>query len=53
MYGKFLRTANVHWWDDTSNLSHPHGNVTTYGVVNGSHKSIVHSEVKMDDLFNS
>ncbi len=27
--------------------------VTTYGVVNGKHKSIVHSEVKMDDLFNS
>lgn len=26
--------------------------VTTYGVVNGKHKSIVHSEVKMDDLFN-
>ncbi|MDE7090192.1 MAG: ATP-binding protein, partial [Bacteroidales bacterium] len=27
--------------------------VTTYGVVNGKHKSIVHSEVKMDELFNS
>ena len=27
--------------------------VTTYGMVNGKHKSIVHSEVKMDDLFNS
>ena len=27
--------------------------VTTYGVVNGKHKSIVHSEVRMDDLFNS
>jgi AAA+ ATPase superfamily predicted ATPase len=27
--------------------------VTTYGVVNGKHKSIVHSEVTMDDLFNS
>lgn len=25
--------------------------VTTYGVVNGKHKSIVHSEVKIDDLF--
>jgi hypothetical protein len=25
--------------------------VTTYGVVNGKHKSIVHSEVKLDDLF--
>jgi hypothetical protein len=25
--------------------------VTTYGVVNGKHKSIVHSEVIMDDLF--
>ena len=27
--------------------------VTTYGVINGKHKSIVHSEVTMDDLFNS
>ena len=27
--------------------------VTTYGMVNGKHKSIVHCEVKMDDLFNS
>ncbi|MDE6694710.1 MAG: ATP-binding protein, partial [Bacteroidales bacterium] len=27
--------------------------VTTYGVVNGKHKSIVHSEVKMDDHFNT
>ena len=25
--------------------------VTTYGVVDGKHKSIVHSEVTMDDLF--
>lgn len=25
--------------------------VTTYGVVGGKHKSIVHSEVTMDDLF--
>ncbi len=25
--------------------------VTTYGVVNGKHKSIVHSEVTMNDLF--
>lgn len=30
-----------------------HTFVTTYGVVNGKHKSIVHSEVTMDDLFNS
>ena len=27
--------------------------VTTYGVVHGKYKSIIHSEVKMDDLFNS
>jgi hypothetical protein len=27
--------------------------VTTYGVRNGKHKSIVHSEITMDDLFNS
>ena len=27
--------------------------VTTYGVINGKHKSIVHSEVTMDDLFYS
>ena len=27
--------------------------VTTYGVVDGKHKSIVHSEVTMDDLFKS
>lgn len=25
--------------------------ITTYGVVNGKHKSIVHSEVTMEDLF--
>lgn len=25
--------------------------VTTYGVINGKHKSIAHSEVRMDDLF--
>ena len=25
--------------------------VTTYGVVDGKHKSIVHSEVTMDNLF--
>ncbi len=25
--------------------------ITPYGVVNGKHKSIVHSEVKMDDLY--
>ena len=30
-----------------------HTFVTTYGVVDGKHKSIVHSEVTMDDLFNS
>lgn len=29
-----------------------HTFITTYGVVDGKHKSIVHSEVKMDDLFN-
>lgn len=28
-----------------------HTFVTTYGVANGKHKSIVHSEVTMDDLF--
>ncbi len=28
-----------------------HTFVTTYGVVNGKHKSIVHSEVTMDDLY--
>lgn len=27
--------------------------VTTYGVVGGKHKSIVHSEVTMDDLFQA
>ena len=27
--------------------------VTTYGVANAKNKSIVHSEVTMDDLFNS
>ena len=27
--------------------------VTTYGVVDGKHKSIIHSEVTMDDLFKS
>ena len=27
--------------------------VTIYGVVDGKHKSIVHSEVTMDDLFKS
>jgi hypothetical protein len=27
--------------------------ITTYGVRNGKHKSIVHSEITMDDLFNS
>ena len=26
--------------------------ITTFGVVDGKHKSIVHSEVTMDDLFN-
>ncbi|MCF0213503.1 MAG: hypothetical protein HUK13_03505 [Muribaculaceae bacterium] len=30
-----------------------HTFVTTYGVTDGKHKSIVHSEVTMDDLFNS
>lgn len=30
-----------------------HTFVTTYGVANGKHKSIVHSEVTMDDLFKS
>lgn len=30
-----------------------HTFITTYGVVDGKHKSIVHSEVTMDDLFNS
>lgn len=29
-----------------------HTFITTYGVVDGIHKSIVHSEVTMDDLFN-
>ena len=29
-----------------------HTFITTYGVVDGKHKSIVHSEVTMDDLFN-
>lgn len=28
-----------------------HTFITTYGVVDGKHKSIVHSEVTMDDLF--
>lgn len=27
--------------------------ITTYGIVNGKNKSIVHSEVTMDDLFKS
>lgn len=27
--------------------------ITTYGIVNGKNRSIVHSEVTMDDLFNS
>ena len=27
--------------------------ITTYGVVGGKHKSIVHSEVTMDDLFQA
>ncbi len=30
-----------------------HTFVTTYGVLEGKNKSIVHSEVTMDDLFNS
>lgn len=30
-----------------------HTFITTYGVADGKHKSIVHSEVVMDDLFNS
>ena len=30
-----------------------HTFITTYGVANGKHKSIVHSEVTMDALFNS
>lgn len=30
-----------------------HTFVTTYGVVDGKHKSIVDSEVNLDDLFNS
>lgn len=30
-----------------------HTFITTYGVANGKNKSIVHSEVTMDDLFNS
>ena len=30
-----------------------HTFITTYGVVDGKHKSIVHSEVTIDDLFNS
>lgn len=30
-----------------------HTFVTTYGVTDGKHKSIVHSEVTMDDLFDS
>ena len=30
-----------------------HTFITTYGVVDGKHHSIVHSEVTMDDLFNS
>lgn len=30
-----------------------HTFVTTFGVGNGKHRSIVHSEVTMDDLFNS
>ena len=30
-----------------------HTFVTTYGVANAKHKSIVYSEVTMDDLFNS
>lgn len=30
-----------------------HTFITTYGVVDGKHKSIVHSEVTMDDLFKS
>lgn len=29
-----------------------HTFITTYGVTNGKNKSIVHSEVTMDDLFN-
>jgi len=30
-----------------------HTFITTYGVANAKNKSIVHSEVTMDDLFNS
>lgn len=30
-----------------------HTFVTTYGVANAKSRSIVHSEVTMDDLFNS
>lgn len=30
-----------------------HTFITTYGVANGKNRSIVHSEVTMDDLFNS
>lgn len=30
-----------------------HTFITTFGVGNGKHRSIVHSEVTMDDLFNS
>lgn len=32
-------------------LSLVHTFITTYGIVDGKHKSIVHSEVTMDDLF--
>lgn len=37
--------------DTTKSLVHTF--VTTFGVTDGKHKSIVHSEVTMDDLFNS
>lgn len=30
-----------------------HSFVTTFGMRKGKHSNIVHSEVKMDDLFNS
>ncbi|MBS5527999.1 MAG: ATP-binding protein [Prevotella sp.] len=36
-----------------SRLTLVHTFVTTYGVKDGKHKSIVHSEVTMDDLFNA
>lgn len=34
-------------------MSIVHTFVTTYGVGEGKHHSIVHSEVTIDDLFNS